>query len=130
MTLKILLADDNKTFVTAVNQFLDMLPGAEVVGLAYDGHEALTKADELQPDLVLLDIAMPGLNGLEVARRLHAWPHPPHIVFLSIHDSAAYRDAAHELGAKGYVGKADFVVELLPIIERLAMCEPDGNLLC
>lgn len=119
MTIKILLVDDNPVFVTAVSKFLDMLPGTEVVGQAHDGREALTKARQLQPDLMMLDIRMPELNGLEVARCMQSWPQPPRVVFLSMHDSVAYRAAAHDLGAAGFVDKADFIVELLPIIERM-----------
>lgn len=119
MTIKILLADDNRTFVSAVRKFLDILPGTEVVGQAHDGRAALTKASQLAPDLVLLDINMPELNGLEVARHMRSWPQPPHLVFLSMHDSVDYRAAALKLGAAGFVGKADFVVDLPPIIERL-----------
>jgi DNA-binding NarL/FixJ family response regulator len=119
MTIKILLVDDNQTFVTAVGKFLKMLPGTEVVGQALDGREALVKARQLQPNLMLLDISMPELNGLEVARCMQSWPQPPRVVFLSMHDSVAYRDAAHDLGAAGFVDKANFVVELLPIVERM-----------
>ena len=72
VTIKILLVDDNRTFVAAVRQFLGAMPGAEVIGEAYDGHEALVQARQLQPDLVLLDINMPLINGLDVARRLLA----------------------------------------------------------
>lgn len=129
MTIKILLADDNQTFVAAVRKFLDTLPGTEVVGQAQDGREALSKARQLQPNLVLLDISMPELNGLEVARHMRSWPQPPHVVFLSMHDSVDYRAAAQELGAAGFVGKADFVVDLPPIIERLFLTklEPFQN---
>lgn len=119
MTITILLADDNLTFIAAVRKFFDMLPGTEIVGHAHDGREALSKAGQLQPDLVMLDISMPELNGLEVARHMRSWSQPPHVVFLSMHDSVDYRAAAHELGAAGFVGKADFVVDLPPIIERL-----------
>ncbi len=120
MTLRILLVDDNQTFLLAVRQYLDLLPGMAVIAEAHDGIDALAQAAELAPDLILLDIAMPGMNGLDVARRVLTWPTPPEIVFLSMHDNAAYRDAALELGARGYVGKADFVAALLPILEQLA----------
>ncbi|MEI8170142.1 MAG: response regulator transcription factor [Rhodoferax sp.] len=119
MTIKILLVDDNQYFLAAVKQFLDMLPGAEVVAEAHNGFDALSKAAEWEPDLILLDIAMPEMNGLEVARCLIQWPQSPRIVFLSIHDGAAYREVARELGAEGFVCKADFVADLLPIIGRL-----------
>lgn len=129
MTIKILLADDSQTFVTAVRKFIEILPGTEVVGQAHDGREALNKAEQLAPDLVLLDISMPELNGLEVARHMRSWPQPPLVVFLSMHDSVDYRAAAQELGAADFVGKADFVVDLPPIIERLFLTklEPFQN---
>jgi DNA-binding NarL/FixJ family response regulator len=119
MKIKILLADDNRTFIAAVQKFLTILPGTEVVGQAHDGREALRKTGQLVPDLVLLDISMPKLNGLEVARHMRSWPNPPHVVFLSMHDNVDYRAAALALGAAGFVGKADFVVDLPPIIESL-----------
>ena len=119
MTINILLVDDNPTFLLAVRQFLDRLPGTQVVGQAHDGREALTLAAELQPELMLLDIGMPRLNGLEVARAMQSWSRAPRIVFLSMHDNNAYREAARDLGALGFVGKADFVVELLPMIEQI-----------
>lgn len=114
-----MLVDDNLTFLAAVRHFLSMMPDATVVGEAHDGHHALTLATQLQPDLVLLDIVMPELNGLNVARAMQSWPCPPSIVFLSMHDSESYRAAARDLGAIGFVGKADFVVGLLPIIANL-----------
>lgn len=117
--IKILLVDDNLTFLTAVKKFLAMLPDAQVIAEAHDGRQALAQAAQWRPDLVLLDIMMPGLNGLEVAKLMQAWPDAPHIVFLSMHDNASYRSVAHELGALGFVGKADFVAELLPIIAGL-----------
>lgn len=123
MTIKILLVDDNATFLSAVRQFIDMLPDVEVIGQARDGLDALGQAQSLRPDLVLLDIAMPNSNGLDVARRMQAWPTPPRIVFLSMHDNIAYRDAARDLGAIGFVAKADFVDGLLPILERLVADE-------
>ena len=119
MTLRILLVEDNPTFLMAVRQFLDRAAGMRVVGLAHNGAQALTLAAELQPDLVLLDMALPQMSGLEVARAMLAWPQPPRIVFLSMHDQAAYREAARDLGVQGFVGKADFVAALLPIIEEI-----------
>lgn len=119
MTIRILLVDDNQTFLIAVRKFFNMATGMLVVGQAHDGPQALAMAAELKPDLVLLDIAMPQMNGLAVARVMQAWAHPPCIVFLSMHDHAAYREAAHDLGVRGFVGKADFVAALLPIVEQI-----------
>lgn len=113
--LTVLLVDDNRSFITAVRQFLDHLPGVHIVGQAYDGKSALTLVREHHPALVLLDIAMPGMNGLELARAILQDDAPPHLVFLSIHDNREYRAAAAELRAE-FVSKADFVSQLLPLL--------------
>ncbi len=120
MTIRTLLVDDNKTFLTAVKNFLGTLPQVLVVGEAHDGQSALAQAAKLQPELVLLDIVMPDMNGLEVAAALRKTVPAPHIVFLSMHDSQSYRTAARELGARGYVGKGDFVADLEPLIDTIA----------
>lgn len=119
MPVRILLVDDNLTFVSAVRQFLDFLPGVEVVGNARNAQEALDAGSLLQPDLVLLDVAMPDMNGLDVARLMGAWPRPPHIMLLAMHDSHAYAQAAASVGAVGLACKSDFVLQLLPVIEGL-----------
>jgi YesN/AraC family two-component response regulator len=120
MALKILLADDNLIFLTSVKSVLAMISQAQIVGDAHNGTQALEMAQRLQPDLVLLDIVMPGMTGLDVARIMKTWPSSPKIVFLSLHDNVYYRAAARELGAIALVGKANFVIELLPVIAALA----------
>jgi DNA-binding NarL/FixJ family response regulator len=117
--IKILLVDDNRTFLSAVRNFLTLVPDVEVVAEAYDGAMALEQAARHRPDLVLMDIAMPGMSGLEAASAMNSFAPPPHIVFLSMHDDAYYRDAARDLGALGFVGKSEFVVELIPLITGL-----------
>lgn len=120
MSLRILLVDDNHTFLAAVRQFLAMVPNTEVVGQAHDGPDGLAQAKALQPDLVLLDIMMPHMNGLEVAAHMQSWPKVPRILFLSLHDNDSYRTAARELGAVALVDKANFVTDLMPIVARMA----------
>ncbi len=120
MTLKILLVDDNLNFLSSVKHFLAMFPDTQVIAEAHNGHQALALAHALQPDLVLLDIVMPGPNGLEVAKAMQSWPKPPKVVFLSMHDNESYRTAVSTLGVLGLVGKGNFVVELLPIISGLS----------
>lgn len=124
MTLKILLVDDNHTFIAAVRQFLDRLPDVVIIGQAHDGKSALAIVRQQRPDLVLMDIAMPGMNGLELARAIQLDPSAPQIVFLSMHDNQEYRVAARELGAD-FVSKADFVSELLPLLGALTQVEKD-----
>ncbi len=119
MSLRILLADDNPTFLAAVRQFLSTLADTEVVGEAHNGREAMALAEALRPGLVLLDIGMPEMNGLEAARRMRQWAIPPFIIFLSMHNGQAYRDAAGAAGAIGFISKTDFCDELPPMIETL-----------
>lgn len=120
MPLRLLVVDDNHTFVMAVRHFLAMLPGIEVVGEAHDGAQALLRSAELKPDVLLLDIAMPGMSGLEVARVVLAGADPPNVILLSMQDNDAYRQTARQMGA-AFVGKSDFVAELLPLLELMVV---------
>ena len=119
MTLKILLVDDNATYLSAVSNLLGGLAEVEVVGQAHGGREALRLARQLHPDLVLLDVAMPSMNGLEVARTMLGWTKRPRVVFVSMHDGADYRAAANGLGAIAYIGKSDLTSELPPLLQSL-----------
>lgn len=120
MALKILFVDNNPLFLSALHKLLDPMEEVEIVGEACDGVEALRKTKELQPDLILLDIAMPKMTGLDVALRMRAWAKAPKILFLTMYDDVFYRDAARDLGAIGVVGKTDLVANLLPLIRPLA----------
>ena len=95
-----------------IRALLAGLPDVEVVGEASTGPEALTLAESLRPDLVLLDISMPELNGLEVASRLIKTEPKRRIVFLSMHTDAVYVRRALQAGASGYLVKGADVPEL------------------
>jgi DNA-binding NarL/FixJ family response regulator len=115
-----MLVDDNLTFLTSVKTTLKLVSGTEVVAEAHNAAQALEMAQRLKPDLMLLDIVMPGQSGLEVVKTMQSWPQSPRVLFLTMHDNESYRAAAQDLGALGLVGKANFVAELLPIISNLA----------
>lgn len=119
MPIRILLVEDNQTFALAVRLFLQNVPETEVIAQAGTGREALVMAERLQPDVALLDISLPGISGLEVAREMRTWARSPLIIFLSMHDGASYRATAQELGAIGFVSKTHFVSELLPILDDI-----------
>ncbi|PIX47119.1 MAG: DNA-binding response regulator, partial [Anaerolineae bacterium CG_4_8_14_3_um_filter_59_70] len=87
---KIVLADDHQVVRLGLRTLLESAPGFQVVGEAGDGLEAIRLAEQLSPDVVILDLLMPRLNGIEAARQIHArFPHM-RIVILSMFDSEAY----------------------------------------
>jgi DNA-binding NarL/FixJ family response regulator len=93
--------------------------GLQVIGEASDGLEAVQRAQELQPDLILLDIGLPTLNGIAVARRIQAVSPASKILFVSENRSADIAQEALSTGAGGYVLKSDAAGELLPAIKAV-----------
>jgi CheY-like chemotaxis protein len=118
MDVTILLVDDNRRFLDSTARFLDGAPGLTVVGRARSGAEALVVLDECRPDLVLLDLVMPGMDGFQTARRIKSRTGAPRVIFLSFYGSARDRAAANEIG-DAFVAKADLVDTLIPTIARL-----------
>ena len=118
--MRALLVDDYPPFLTAVVALLGGKSGVEVVGQAHDGAEALKLAAELKPDLVLVDFTMPGMNGIEVAKKLKASPQAPKVIVMSFHAEPEYRDMALRAGADAYLVKTDMHQELMPTLRRLA----------
>ena len=118
--IRVLVVDDHTLIRAGIRGLLEKLRGIEVVGEAADGHEALLLADELRPDVALLDIGMPGLNGLEVAARLTRREPPVRVVMLSLHAAAEYVLQALRAGASGYLLKGSAVVELELSIRSVA----------
>jgi len=108
----VLLADDHTLVRAGIRGLVANLPDVEVVGEAGDGHEALRLAEALHPDVVLLDIGMPGLNGLEVTARLTKLDPMIRVVILSMHISEEYVLQALRAGAAGYLLKGSAVAEL------------------
>lgn len=117
--LRVLLVDDSREFINSAASLLSLRPELDVVGQARSGAEAIRLATELEPDLVLMDIAMPQMNGLEATRRIKAKPSPPRVVVLTLHNNAEYRSAARAVGSDGFLSKEDFPVKLIPLIHTL-----------
>ena len=123
--VRVLLVDDHPAFLTMIEAELSSLRQLTIMGYAHSGREALEQVRRLQPDLVLLDIAMPDINGLEVARSIKALPRPIAVVLVSLHDTPAYRSASATL-ADGFVAKDALDIHLAPMIRRLfpdSICE-------
>jgi len=111
-TIRVLLADDHTLVLAGIRGLLTKLDGVEVVGEAANGHETLRLAEALRPNIVLLDIAMPGMNGLEVAQRLSELDPSIRVIILSMHASEEYVLRALRAGAAGYLLKDSAVAEL------------------
>jgi DNA-binding NarL/FixJ family response regulator len=117
--IRVLLVDDSEAFLEAATKFLQALAGVEVVARAASGAEALTQAEALKPDLILLDVVMPGMSGIEAARLVRQGDHAPKVVVLTLHNTDAYRDCAARAGADGFVAKDDLVAKLPALIGTL-----------
>jgi DNA-binding NarL/FixJ family response regulator len=119
MTMRTLLADDHALVRAGMVKLLESLPTIEVVAEAGDGEEALALAAKHHPDLVLLDIAMPKLNGLQVCEQLRKSSHPAKVVILSMHREQPYVRKALQCGASGYMLKDAAPAELGAAVEAL-----------
>ncbi|MFZ0283598.1 MAG: response regulator transcription factor [Terriglobales bacterium] len=118
-SVRVLVVDDSEAIRRAVCAILQGQPELRVVSLASDGLEAVELAKEQQPDVILLDISLPRLNGIEAARRIRRVAPESKILFLSQHDTWATAREALRTGAIGYVVKSDAALELIDGIQSV-----------
>ena len=124
--IRVLLVDDNPEFLEAATRFVATEPRIEVVGQALSGQEAVRETDKLQPDLVLMDYVMPDMNGIEATREIKIRAAVSRVVILTMHDLQEYRSQAEAAGADGFIAKADFGRDLLPLLAKLFADSYDG----
>ncbi len=117
--IRIVLADDHTVVRKGLRLLLDSQPGLSVVADAADGREAVAMAEELSPDVVVMDIAMPKLNGIEAARQISATRPNAAIVFLSMHSDEAYVLKALKAGARGYILKDSAEHDLINAVKTV-----------
>jgi len=117
--IRILLVDDSPDFMESAARFLAADPRFEIVDRASSGKEALLKVAEKQPDLVLIDWAMPEMPGPVAMRRIKSEPLPPRVIVLTMYDLPEYRAIAKLAYADGFVAKSDFGEKLVPLIYKL-----------
>jgi two-component system, NarL family, response regulator LiaR len=121
--VRVILADDHALVREGTAELLERAGGIRVVGQAADGLEALRLVQSLRPDVLLLDLAMPGLDGIEVARRVRQVAPATAVVALSAHDEEAYVLAMLEVGAVGYLSKASRGQQVVQAVRAAAAGE-------
>ncbi|HBA61462.1 MAG TPA: DNA-binding response regulator [Elusimicrobia bacterium] len=120
MEKKILICDDHKIFREGLRALLEKQPGVKVVGGARDGLEAVKLARELAPDIVIMDISMPGLNGIEAARKLAKVKKSARVIALSMHNDRKYVTEIIKAGARAYLLKDSAFEELMDAIKAVS----------
>jgi DNA-binding NarL/FixJ family response regulator len=116
-SIRILIADDYEGWRRQVRLVFQERPQWQVIAEASDGSETVQKAEELKPDLILLDIGLPKLNGIEAARRIRQLSPNSRIIFLSVYDDLDVVRAALSTGALGYLHKTNARSELVPAVD-------------
>jgi DNA-binding NarL/FixJ family response regulator len=124
MTLRVLIADDHPLFAEALTSLLESDERIEVVGCARNGAEAVDFARKLEPDLVLMDIRMPLMTGIEATERILAWLPETKVVVLTGHGSPAEVEQALLAGAAGWITKDDLGLRIVETSLALAGAEP------
>ena len=117
--LKILLVDDHPDFMETLVYYLEKFPAVRVVAKAQSGEEGLKRVQAKRPDLVLMDLMMAGMNGIETMRRIKALPQAPRVIILTLFNDTAYHAQAEEAGADGFLGKAEITAKLFSLIHSL-----------
>ncbi len=120
MSIRVFLADDHNIVRQGLKALLDEEPGIEVVGEAADGREAVSLVPQIMPDVVVMDVAMPGLHGTEATRRIVDSTPDIGVVALSIHSDRRFVEQMLKAGARGYLRKGCGFDELLRAINAVA----------
>jgi DNA-binding NarL/FixJ family response regulator len=123
-TLRIMIADDHDLVRRGLKMLLESHPGWKVCAEAHSGREAVTMAEELRPDIAIMDISMPELNGIEAARKIKKISPNTEMLILSMHHTDQLVREIIETGAKGYIIKSDSDRSLVAAVEALAVHKP------
>ena len=114
--VRVLIVDDQMPFREASRMVVEMTDGFEVAGEAANGEEAVELAERVEPDLVLMDVQMPGIDGLEATRRIMSVAEPPRVLVMSTHESGSYEEPALAAGAIGFLPKSSFSMDALEAV--------------
>jgi len=129
-TVKTLIADDDARFRQRVKELLASEPDLEIIGEATDGYDVVCKARELQPDLVLMDVRMPQMSGLDAARQLKAEMPQLKIIILTLYELEEYQEAAKASGVDRFIVKQSMLDDLMPAIRSIGQVTPVSRQQC
>ena len=114
--VRVLIVDDQEPFRSAARLVIELTDGFEVAGEAVSGEESLAMVEELEPDLVLMDINLPGIDGIEATRRIAATHPGIGVLVVSTYEATEYEPRALAAGAVAFIGKSDFSPEALDAV--------------
>jgi DNA-binding NarL/FixJ family response regulator len=117
--IRAVAVDNSPTILKMLSLLLEEESGVEIIGTATDGHQAVRRVVELEPDLVLMALRLQGMNGLEATRQIKARPHAPAVIMVTAEDTAECRAAARAAGTDGFVGKQHLLRKLPAAIRKL-----------
>lgn len=118
--MKVLIVDDSKAVCNGLQQMLTGIPGVDIVGQAYNGKDAITAISELKPDVVILDIRLPDVSGIDVLADIRAKNLPTRVIMLTNYPYPQYRKKCEELGADYFFDKVTEIDEIPILIKELA----------
>ncbi len=119
MAVKILIADDHEIVRQGIRRVLEVKPEWEICGEASNGQEAVRMAQELSPDIIIMDVTMPVMSGFEAADEISRLPLGSRVLFFTMHDSGSMAGSVRKSGAHGYVVKSRAAQDLVQALERL-----------
>jgi len=114
-----LLVDDNEAFLTLAGHLLEDNPRLKLIGCGFSGYDAMRLSESLKPDLILMDISMPGMDGLQATRLIKAQDSPPIILIASHYNDAEHREHSARAGADGFLAKRDFDIAINSVLDAL-----------
>ena len=117
--LTVLLVDDHEGFINAAMRHFRKIDWLDIVGSAANGLEAIERSEALRPRVVLMDLAMPEMGGLQATRLIKTQDEAPYIVIASHFDDAEHREHAQRAGADNFVSKLSDIQEVMPILEGI-----------
>ena len=122
--LRVMVVDDHEVVRRGVCSLIESHPGWDVCGEAVDGHDAVEKAKELSPDVIVIDLTMPRLSGLQAIREVRKVAPRAEVLVLTMHDSEQMAREVLEAGARGYLMKSDAGRELVQAVEAVSQHKP------